>query len=276
MTRFPLITLTDPVGDSSASIAPDRGALVTSFKVAGRELLYLDPVTFEDPTKNVRGGIPVLFPAPGKLVNDAWQIDGQSGAMKQHGFARLRAWEVMSTTPRHVSLQLRSDASTLAQYPWPFVATLDLELIATRLRLNMSIENTGSREMPFGLGYHPYFLVENKAGASIDTDATRQFDNLTKSVGDFNGFDLTAAEVDLHMLDQHARHMPLHFADGASLDVSASDDFAHWVVWTLAASPFVCVEPWTSPGNALNSGDRLLRLAPGQTHRSFMEIAFNA
>jgi galactose mutarotase-like enzyme len=46
------------------------------------------------------------------------------------------------------------------------------------------------------------------------------------------------------------------------------------VVWTLKVKGFVCVEPWTSPGNALNSGERLLRVGVGERWRSFVEIAF--
>jgi galactose mutarotase-like enzyme len=274
VSRFPLITLVDSAANSTASVAPDRGAIVTSFTVGGSELLYLDQATFEDPAKNVRGGVPILFPSPGKLANDAWEQRGHKGSMKQHGFARTRAWQVLSSSSRQVALQLRSDAATLEQYPWPFIATLELELNAMRLRFKMSIENTGREAMPFGLGYHPYFRVTDKARARIDTDATRQFDNLSKSVSPFAGFDLTAGEVDLHMLDQRARHMPLHLGDGSTIDVSASDDFAHWVVWTLNTSDFVCVEPWTCAGNALNTGEQLLILEPGKTHRSLMDISF--
>ncbi len=130
--------------------------------------------------------------------------------------------------------------------------------------------------MPFALGYHPYFVVRDKRQARIETDATRAFDNLSKSVGPFRGFDLTASEIDQHLLDQTAHHMPLILGDGAAIDVSASQDYGHWVVWTLAGSDFVCVEPWTSPGNALNSGEKLVMLEPGRLHRSFVEISFRS
>jgi galactose mutarotase-like enzyme len=42
----------------------------------------------------------------------------------------------------------------------------------------------------------------------------------------------------------------------------------------LAGSDFVCVEPWTARGDALNTGERLIMLAPGATHESWMEIAY--
>lgn len=52
------ISIADSAAETSATLAPWRGALVTSFKVRGQEVLYLDQETFEDPQKNVRGGIP--------------------------------------------------------------------------------------------------------------------------------------------------------------------------------------------------------------------------
>lgn len=270
------IDIADVPGNSSATISPERGAIVTSFKVHGRELLYLDPATFLDPAKNVRGGVPILFPSPGKLLDDRWQCDGQAGRMNQHGFARTRAWQVVAVAEKEVTLRLTSDVATLAEYPWPFTTSLHLQLAGSRLRLTMQIDNPGTTPLPFALGYHPYFLVTDKARARIDTDATRQFDNVTKRNGPFRGFDLTAPELDLHLLDQSARRMTLHLGDGDAIDVTASADFAHWVVWAVAGKDYVCVEPWTGPGNALNSGEHLLRLAPGASHRSFIELAFRA
>ncbi len=274
MTSVPLITITDPRARATASIAPERGAIVTSFQVAGRELLYLDEATFRDPTKNVRGGIPILFPSPGRLADDVWAREGRSATMKQHGFGRTKAWRVGRVESNEVVLALESDAATMAQYPWPFRAELRLTIRATELRLSMSIENTGDTTMPFGLGYHPYFLVKDKRGARIETDATQEFDNLTRVTRPFRGIDLMSREVDQHLLDHKSHRMPLFLADGSRIEVSASNDFGHWVVWTLEGSDFVCVEPWTSPGNALNTGDHLLRLAPGQRHESFMSVGF--
>src|SRR5688572_9594273 len=85
-----LYTLADTRTDNRAVIAPQRGALLTSWQIAGRELLYMDDSTLHDTTKNVRGGIPVLFPSPGKLLSDTFAYKGRIGTdLKQHGFARL-------------------------------------------------------------------------------------------------------------------------------------------------------------------------------------------
>ena len=61
-------------GDVAASLVPERGAIVTALRVGDRDVLYLDRATLEDPTKNVRGGIPVLFPYAGKPVDEVFTV----------------------------------------------------------------------------------------------------------------------------------------------------------------------------------------------------------
>jgi galactose mutarotase-like enzyme len=188
------IELTDETAGSVLSIFPGRGAIVTRFRVGERDVLYLDESTLRDPTKNVRGGIPVLFPSPGRLTGDRFERAGKSGTMKQHGFARDLPWGVVrieATDAARAVLELRSSATTLAAYPWDFRAGLTYSLRGARLRIEATFENTGRDAMPFAFGLHPYFLVHDKAGARISTKATRAFDNVTKTAGPFGGFDLT-------------------------------------------------------------------------------------
>ena len=57
-----------------------------------------------------------------------------------------------------------------------------------------------------------------------------------------------------------------------TVQLRGSAEYTHWVVWTLAGRDFVCLEPWTCPGNALNTGDGLLVLAPGEARALSLEI----
>jgi galactose mutarotase-like enzyme len=257
-------------------IAPERGALVTSFRVSGRELLYLDRATLNDASKNVRGGIPVLFPAPGKLEADTWHAAGQSGQLKQHGFARSLPWAVAADATAGVAtLMLDSNPRTLAQYPWAFHAQLSFALAGRCLRIVARVRNESNATLPFALGYHPYFLVADKEQAGIDTRATRAFDNVAKQTLPFTGFDLGRAEVDLHLLDHGSSASALHWGDGSYVSLTGSPEFRHWVVWTLAGKDFVCLEPWTAPGNALNTGEGLFELPPGHEQECSLEIAWH-
>ena len=275
------IELSDDDARSRVSIVPGRGAIVTRFRIGEREILYLDDATLRDPAKNVRGGIPVLFPSPGRLTGDRFARDGHSGSMKQHGFARDLAWETRSvavTDAPRATLVLRSTEATRAAYPYDFLLAITFSLVGASLRLDVDVENPGSVPLPFAFGLHPYFLVPDadKARARIATHATRAFDNVEKKTVPFHGFDLTAKEVDLHLLDHGSSDSELAWGDGARLAIRASPELTRWVVWTLAGRDFVCVEPWTAPADALNTGESLIELAPGGKRSLHVELAYTA
>ena len=275
MTSLETVVLRDPAADSTVAIAPSRGGIVTRFLVGDRPVLYLDESTLLDPSKNIRGGVPVLFPSPGALAGERFRYGDATGSMKQHGFARQRAWTVASQDESSATLTLASDEVTRAQFPWDFALSFRYWLEGTRLHISQHVENRSASPMPFAMGFHPYFFVPDgeKALASVATTATRAFDNTTKAAVPLTGpIDLTLAEVDLH-LDEHAT---LRLADGHRVVVSASPEFRRWVIWTLRSKDFVCLEPWTAAGDALNTGDGLLVLSPGEAHELWTEIALLA
>lgn len=263
--------------DSTLVLAPERGGIATRLRLGGAELFYLDRATLLDPTKNVRGGNPVLFPQPGKLEGDGYEAGGARYPMKQHGFARTLPWSVerTTTTPHPAAtLALASSEATRAQYPWDFRAEYTYTLTARSMRVDMTFTHTGTSgpPMPFGAGFHPYFLVPDgdKGRVVLGTAATRGFDNVTKTTGPV-ALDLTRAELDVHLDDHGDRPFTLA-TPSFSLALRASPTMWRWVVWTLAGKDFVCVEPWTCAGNALGTGESLLRLEPGQHLDLFMEI----
>lgn len=269
-SSFPLLRLKS--SDTAVAIAPDRGAIVTSFRSGDRELLYFDAATFNDPAKNVRGGIPVLFPTPGKLTDDRWSYAGRDGELKQHGFARNLAWTVVAQTDDSATLALDSSATTRQSFPWDFEARLTYSVTQNTLRIEFNVTNASNTPMPFAFGLHPYFTVNDKASARIPTHATRAFDNVAKAVVDFSGFDLTQDEVDLHLIDHHSTRCELQLGDGAKIALDTSPEFTRWIVWTVAGKNYVCLEPWTAPGNALNTGEGLSVLAPKTSTSLWVEI----
>ncbi len=256
---------------STVSLLPGRGALVARWQAGGHERLYLDEATVADPTKNVRGGLPLLFPSPGKLEGGRFARAGRSGAMKQHGFARDLPWTVERRAGASIDLALSSSADTLAVYPWDFAATLQVSLSDAHLRLAFRVKNTGSAVMPFAFGIHPYFAVHDKAGTTIRTAATRAYDNVSHQIVPFRGFALATGETDLHLLDHGSSESALA-ADGRRVVVRGSPEFRRWVVWTLPGKEFVCLEPWTAPRNALNSGEGLLELQPGEGRELWIDF----
>lgn len=265
------LVLRDVEQKSMLVLAPTRGGMATRLSLAGRHRFFLDESTLRDPTKNVRGGNPVLFPSPGKLENDTYE----RGEMKQHGFARNVPWSVVATHTEgdaRATLRLESNEQTRELFPWDFCAEYTYILRGALLRIEQRFTNTGGEAMAFGAGFHPYFHVKQseKPATRIGTKATRAFDNVSKKEIALEKIDLTKREVDLHLLDHGAAPCTLE-SPTSKLVVRGSPEYTHFVVWTLEGKDFVCVEPWTSPGNALNTRDRLIELAPGESKTIWVE-----
>lgn len=261
---------------SSALVAPERGGMVTRWQVDGEPVLFLDEASLLDRTKNVRGGSPVLFPSPGRLAGDRYARDGHEGAMGQHGFARNAAWDVVHAATDEVTLRLGANDASRAVFPWDFVATLRYSLLGPTLRIEQRFESRGAAPMPFGAGFHPYFHVPDasKARARVPTRATRAWDNARRAeVTLTSPIDLTEAEVDLHLLDHGSSVASVERGDGRRIEIRASAEYRRWVVWTLAGRDFVCLEPWTCPANALNTGQDLLVAEAGAPVELFVEMA---
>ena len=273
-----LYTLHDERTDARVVVAPQRGAIVTSMRVAGRELLYLNDATLCDSSQNVRGGIPVLFPSPGKLTNDTLCWGGRSGTdMKQHGFGRILDWSVLDSPPGSLLLEIQANAWTLPRYPWQFCAQIEYRLELHRLSIHFRVENRDTTPLPFALGFHPYFYVKDvldKAKVRIPTAATQAFDNVQKAVVPFQGFDLTQPEVDMHLLDHGSSHCSLELPDGARIELRASEELKLWVVWTLTKKDFVCLEPWSAHGDALNTGENVIVVQPGAAHEAHLDLEY--
>ena len=279
-TEDPLEThlLVDHEAKARVVLAPTRGGMVTRFIVRDTNVLYLDADTLRDPVKNVRGGIPVLFPIAGRLTDDKYQYEGVTYTMKQHGFARNMPWAIVDQATdggARLGLALTATAMTRAQFPFEFRLAVTYVLSEGRLTVQTRVSNLGERNMPLHPGLHPYFQLadRNKGAARVVTDATRAFDNRTGStVALREPIDLAADVVDMHVLDHWPRTVRLTRPEDRDLELSLGVPDRVLVVWTERGRDFVCVEPWTARANALNDG-AATQVLPGGTHETTFSIA---
>lgn len=274
----PTYVLSDLETSSRLELVPHRGGLATRWQVEGQEILYFDEARFADPTLSVRGGIPILFPICGNLPDNQYHIDGQTYTLKQHGFARDLPWQATDqSTTEAASLTLELDSSdlTLAQYPFPFKLSFTFVLCGHRLDLQQRVTNLSDQAMPFSSGLHPYFLVHDKDQLDFTIPATTFQNHLTGQVEPFQGhFDFNAPEIDLAFQSLTATTATVtdpHL--GRRLTLSWSEAYTRLVFWTVQGKDYYCLEPWTGPRNAMNSGDSLLLIAPQQTLETSVGMA---
>lgn len=258
----------DAEHDAEVHVVPARGGMVTRFRVGANEVLYLDPTTLADPSKKVRGGIPVLFPIAGRLTDDRYRARGREYSLKQHGFAREMPWEIRATpSPSSVVLGLTGNDATLAMFPWRFRLTIAYALSGGTLSIDFSCENDDTEALPLHVGFHPYFHVPDalKSKTTIDTDATTARDNTTGEVVAFSGFDLTLPTLDLQLLDHTEHGTQLAFGQ-RRIRLDTDVELSTLVVWTVSGKDYVCVEPWSAPSDALNTGEGVIHVPARTTH----------
>ncbi len=272
--------LIDEEADSRLEVVPERGGIITRWRYQGNDILYLDAERFANPQLSVRGGIPILFPICGNLPDNTYIYQGQTFTLTQHGFARDLPWEVTRQETANcasLTLVLASSEQTRQVYPFDFQLTFTYQLQGNRLRIQQRYTNQSTQKMPFSTGLHPYFQVKDKTQLTFDIPASAYQDQQTKEVFPFNGaLDLEREEIDV-AFSSITRHSA-GFTDNhrrLQLSLNYSDCYSTLVFWTIKGKNYVCLEPWSAPRNALNTGDNLINLEPAASLETIVEIAVN-
>lgn len=275
--QYRTYVLSDAAARSRLEVVPERGGIITRWQVQDQELLYLDQARFANPDLTVRGGIPILFPICGNLPDQTYLYQGKSYQLKQHGFARDLPWEVVEqvTDDRAaIGLSLHSNEQTRSVYPFDFHLQFTYQIRGSQLDIEQRYTNHSTDSMPLSFGLHPYFLAPDKSQLRFEIPSTQALDQRTGKVLPFAGdFNFQQEEIDWAFRSLFQREAVL-YDDRRQLQLRLrySSPYAVLVFWTLQPQPFVCLEPWTAPRNALNTGDHLLHLEAGATltaHVSF-------
>ncbi|MDJ0275294.1 aldose 1-epimerase family protein [Sphingomonas sp. 2R-10] len=278
-------------GVLTATIDP-LGAELHSLKdAAGRELMTdADPAFWT-------GHAPILFPIIGALQDDTYRVDGEAYTLGKHGFARRRMFAKVAQNDVSVRYELTDDAGTRAVYPFGFTLHVEHRLEGATLHTAVSVTNTGDRDLPASIGFHPAFAWPLPYG--YDRTAHRMVfsDTEVGTVAAIAANGTIAAERRPSPLDGRVLHLTdALFADDAlvfdpvhsdSVTYGAADgpqlrvDFPGMPklgVWTKPGAAFVCIEPWDGiadpEGFTGNIFDKpgIHRVAPGQSHRAAMSV----
>lgn len=155
----PFLTLGAPDG-ASARVYLDGAHVASWIPAGGDEQLFVSARAFYGPGYAIRGGIPLCWPQFGK-----------TGALQQHGFARLMRWTVVrETSDEHGAravLRLTDSDATRALWPFAFNAELVVQVIARTLRVELTVTNTDVRPMEFTAAMHPYFRVRDAFAVDV-------------------------------------------------------------------------------------------------------------
>jgi glucose-6-phosphate 1-epimerase len=149
---LPKVRVTTPQTDGEMYL---HGAQVTSWKPRGAdEVLFLSERAQWHEGIAIRGGIPICFP---------WfRAKADDPRAPAHGFVRTRAWllESIARDDGTVSVAMATASDEDTRKWWPF----DFRLVhrvtfGTKLKLELTVTNTGSRPLRFEEALHTYHRV---------------------------------------------------------------------------------------------------------------------
>lgn len=280
-------------GALTAEINP-LGAELSSLRDAeGRELMTdADPAFWA-------GRAPLLFPIVGRLSGDVLRLDGRDYPMKQHGFARRTAWEVVGAGADAVTLRLGDDATTRASYPFAFDLAVLYAIEDATLSCVVRITNTGGEPLPMSFGFHPAFAWPLPYGRPREAHRIRferaEAASIVQLVdGLFAGERPTQLQGrDLALSDALFEHDALIWSPVASqsvrygaedgpqlrIDFRGTPDLA---IWTKPGARFVCIEPWHGHADPADfEGDfrdkpGVIQIMPGAEWRCTMRVTLEA
>lgn len=275
--QYQTYILTDEDAKSQIEVVPERGGIITRWRINEREILYLDEERYADPTKTVRGGVPILFPICGNLPYDTFNYQGESYKLVQHGFGRRIPWKVKETNNSNcasITITLESDQETLKVYPFEFIVSYTYELRGNSVKISQTYTNNSEVEMPFSAGFHPYFQIGDKQKLEVEIPGTKYTDNLSKATIKFSGeFDYQKDEIDAAFTSITANSTSFSDRDNQKkVTIKYSDLFSTLVFWTVKGKDFICVEPWSAPRNGINTGEQITIMKPGTSCKADVEM----
>jgi aldose 1-epimerase len=261
-----------------ALISLRYGANLCRYSFGKYNIIDYDPVLLR--TSDFTG-TPVLYPTPNRVENGVLNFQGKSYAqikrgryVFEHGLVYDEEWDLveMHSTDNEAFLSVRiswtNESPLFEAFPFPHSLTLTFRLINGGISITYDILNFGTEVLPYGFGLHPYFQkLSGEANTLIAVPVKQVMEATEKLLPTGNVFPVSNTMFDLNKLtpigkldldhvflrESSEKSAIIHFADqGFKLQISATEDFSHFVVYSPAGKPYFCIESQTCSTNAHN------------------------
>ena len=278
------------------AVVTESGATLRVYEVGDRPVI--EP--FDGPETLVVGAQgEILAPWPNRVVDGTWTwgptehqlwLTEPARGHAIHGLVRRLRWTPVEIQPHRVNLE----ATLLAHPGWPFPLHFEAsyELGPAGLTCRLTATNIGRASCPYGAETHPYLAIPGgraddavlhiPAATWLATDDRLVPTERRPTAGspyDFDG----CAPVGSRQADNAFTDLDRRPDDRVEARLTAPDrrttvlwgdaGVRWWQLFTGDALPdrwrrrAVAIEPMTCGPDALNSGDDLVVLEPGDRHR---------
>lgn len=291
-------TVTITAGDTVAEFVPAANMVCDSLRVDGAQLLDLGHglQAYADDGKTM--GIPLLYPWANRLDHHGYEAAGKrvtlpdpggryslySDGLPIHGaLPGNLVWKASQPGSDRVHARLDWIGPALLEL-FPFEHAVEFEAVVFEggLSIATTVVASGPEPVPVSFGFHPYLRLPagDRETWQVELGATQRLELDDRSIPTGQRTPLTQRRFvlgDSSWDDSLAalEHPPVFAAaaDGRRLSVTFDEGFDWAQVYAPPGKGFICFEPMTAPTDALNSGEGLLVLEPGQRHRARFTVA---
>lgn len=278
------------------------GGELLSFKLEGIEKIHQGEEA-RDEKGNVywKRHAPVLFPIVGKLRRNQTIINGKTFDMSQHGFARDLEYEPVTKLDNFHSYVLKSNSYTMARFPYNFELYNTYIQEENKLTFLYKVVNTGSSIMPFGIGSHPAFKIDQddlkRGNYYLEFEDEEKLVHFLYLIDGLVGTDYAKNQlinnrilkIDDHTFDNDAiiikgvQNKKISLKNRRTGKTVLRMDFEGWPylgIWAKPGAPFICLEPWMSTADRINSTNifaektSMVKLNPGEEFENKFTVEF--
>ena len=267
----------------------EKGAELTSVIYNGEERLH-DGKTFWGKHS------PILFPTIGNLRFPNVIIDGKEYPLHKHGFGRDLNFEKIGDN----SYVLKSNEETHKMYPYDFEFYVWYEVKDNKVTFNFKVVNKSEKTMIFGLGGHPAIKCDYSNGKcyiefEVEEDELEVIPLDLKCLllknevikGDtyltnkkIIKFDKDTFKIDTLVLTKiKSKSVVLKEGDKKIAKINF-DGFKYLGIWSPVGAPFVCLEPWYTTADYVDSTNEfkdkkdIISLESGKEFKTSFSLEF--
>jgi aldose 1-epimerase len=294
----------DTAQGRAEAVITQVAAALRGYSVGGIEVTESFPETSIPPFGT---GI-VLVPWPNRVEDGTWMLDGVQQQLSItepprhnaiHGLLRWMPYSVVEHTAS--ALTLAATVFPQSGYPFQLDTTVRYALSETGLTVTHALTNVSERRAPVAIGTHTFLTIGDvppeelvlTLAASTHFELDARLIPRTELPVEGTPFDLRAGKrlgdlfLDdafggVEVVDGASRHR-LTAPDGRYVELWQDENFGYVQVFTTELYPkngatklAVAVEPMTAPANALNTGQGLRWLEPGEVFTASWGIHFEA
>lgn len=242
---------------------------------------------------------PILFPFCGRIKDGRLEARGQAAEnCNGHGFNRKIEHRLVSCDKTSLVLELTDNEETRALWPYSFRLLSTFTLEGDTVHHTLTVENTDTEDISFGIGYHPAFSLPFDKDHTAE-DYEIRFDSVESPIclggGTFSyplGRNINTVPVNEEvfadggyvMTALRSKTIGLYEKDSGRGVVCGIGNFPFVVLWSKEhmTPRYVCMEPWhTAPypmdcaeTNKWEDKTAAAILAPGEDWSTTLSTSF--